>query len=155
MGKKRLRLRGNTAATPASASSEVHDIACKKNKATPSDSHNEEYEDKELQKWLEIEKKQGNSHHRRGKASLRHGTQAASSQYDSDDDDDNEDGDSDAEIPLEGHVGQETEDFTFEFHDMRKSFDEGITVLLRSLIPNPTAAYSVASAIVAQGNLIT
>ena len=54
-------------------------------------------------------------------------------------------------IDLEGDISVKSEDFTFEFNDMRKTYTEGITVLLKKYIVNPTAAYEIASALTDQG----
>lgn len=72
-----------------------------------------------------------------------------------DDDDDDSDNDSDGDsddgaIMLQGAVEHISEEFTFEFCDMRDEFDNGICTLLRSLVINPTDAYTLASAISAQ-----
>ena len=64
--------------------------------------------------------------------------------------DDDEDGDDDGEIRLQGAVEHISEEYTFEFNDMRDEFATGICTLLRSLVVNPTEAYKLASAISAQ-----
>jgi hypothetical protein len=70
---------------------------------------------------------------------------AGNSSDDEDDDDDDED-----EIKLEGNIEHDTEKYTFEFNDMREEYTEGICVLLRSLIQNPTKAYDLARTISSQ-----
>lgn len=65
-----------------------------------------------------------------------------SSEEDDDDDDD--------EIKLEGSIEHVTEKYTFEFNDMREEYTEGICVLLRSLIQNPTKAYDLARTVSSQ-----
>ena len=62
-------------------------------------------------------------------------------------DEESEDG---GEIRLQGAVEHISEEFTFEFNDMRDEFANGICTLLRSLVMNPTDAYTLASAISAQ-----
>ena len=66
----------------------------------------------------------------------------SSDDYDDDDDDD--------EIKLEGSIEHDTEKYTFEFNDMREEYTEGICVLLRSLVQNPTKAYDLARTISSQ-----
>ena len=54
-------------------------------------------------------------------------------------------------IPLGKTVEHISEQYTFEFNDMRESFTEGVCTLLRSkFIPNPTTAYHVACDITSQ-----
>lgn len=69
----------------------------------------------------------------------------SSDDYEGDDDDD--------EIKLEGSIEHVTEKYTFEFNDMREEYTEGICVLLRSLIQNPTKAYDLARTISSQCKL--
>jgi hypothetical protein len=68
----------------------------------------------------------------------------------SSDDEDDDDDDDDDEIKLEGSIEHDTEKYTFEFNDMREEYTEGICVLLRSLIQNPTKAYELARTISSQ-----
>ena len=68
---------------------------------------------------------------------------------DTNDDDDGDDDDDD-EIRLEGIIEHITEKYTFEFNDMREEYTEGICVLLRSLVQNPTKAYELAKTITLQ-----
>lgn len=63
---------------------------------------------------------------------------------------DEESEDGGGEIRLQGAVEHISEEFTFEFNDMRDEFANGICTLLRSLVMNPTHAYTLASAISAQ-----
>jgi hypothetical protein len=67
-----------------------------------------------------------------------------------DDSSDGDDDDDDDEIKLEGSIEHVTEKFTFEFNDMREEYTEGICVLLRTLVQNPTKAYELAKSISAQ-----
>lgn len=67
-----------------------------------------------------------------------------------DDRSDGDDNDDDDEIKLEGSIEHVTEKFTFEFNDMREEYTEGICVLLRTLVQNPTKAYELAKSISAQ-----
>lgn len=79
----------------------------------------------------------------------RKANEGSSKNNDSSDDSDDED-DSEDEIKLEGKVEQVSEDYTFEFNDMRDEYTTGIRTLLRSVISNPTEAYSLADRISAQ-----
>ena len=57
----------------------------------------------------------------------------------------------DGEIKLSDMVTHKSEDFTFEFNDMKESFGEGICTLLQSrYLVNGTKAYSIAEVIAAQ-----
>ena len=67
--------------------------------------------------------------------------------------DDEDDEDEDDEIRLEGSIQHVTEKYTFEFNDMRDEYTEGICVLLRSLVQNPTKAYELAKTISSQSML--
>jgi len=54
-------------------------------------------------------------------------------------------------IPLGTIVEHEQEEYTFEFNDMRESFTEGVTTLLKTkFLANPTSAYHVACNVTAQ-----
>jgi len=64
----------------------------------------------------------------------------------SEESDDDEGGE---EISLIGNVMDE-EEFTFVFNDMKEDYTEGICVILKTLFPNPTDAYSVACSVTAQ-----
>lgn len=66
-------------------------------------------------------------------------------------DDDDSGSDSEDEIKLQDIVTHKSEEYTFEFNDMREGFTEGICTLLQSnYLGNPTAAYSAAQAVTAQ-----
>lgn len=67
------------------------------------------------------------------------------------------DSDSDCEddILLENSIKSEIQEFTFEFYDLKESFDESLTTLLKSMIPNPTLAYNVAHEISVLANVGT
>lgn len=68
-----------------------------------------------------------------------------------DSDDSGSDSDDDGEIKLSDMVTHKSEDFTFEFNDMKESFGEGICTLLQSrYLVNGTKAYSIAEVIAAQ-----
>jgi predicted HNH restriction endonuclease len=67
-----------------------------------------------------------------------------------DSEDDDEDDDDEIKLELEGNVQHVTEKYTFEFNDMRDDYAEGICVLLRSLVQNPTKAYELAKVISSQ-----
>lgn len=72
----------------------------------------------------------------------------------SDNDSEQVDSDNDeagGDIKVEGSIFSSTDDFTFEFHDMKSDFVESITVLLKTLISNPTEAFNIASVITRQG----
>ena len=69
---------------------------------------------------------------------------------DDDDDDEDDDDDDEDEIKLEGSIEHVTEKYTFEFNDMREEYTEGVCVLLRSFVQNPTKAYELAKAITSQ-----
>ena len=94
--------------------------------------------DDERDEWEEIELRQSNSIKTE---------KGGESESDSDHDDDRDDAD---EIRLEGSIEHITEKYTFEFNDMREEYTEGICVLLRSLIQNPTKAYELAKTITLQ-----
>ena len=64
--------------------------------------------------------------------------------------DESDSNDDDDEIRLEGIIEHITEKYTFEFNDMREEYTEGICVLLRSLVQNPTKAYELAKTITLQ-----
>eukprot|EP01038_Epipyxis_sp_PR26KG_P011686 gene11686-15648_t len=69
----------------------------------------------------------------------------------SDDHTSDSDDDSANQINIEGSIEHmTTEDYTFEFNDMRDTYCEGITVLLRDFIINPTYAYQLAHVITNQ-----
>ena len=70
-----------------------------------------------------------------------------------DDDEDDDDDDDEDEIKLEGSIQHVTEKYTFEFNDMRDEYTEGVCVLLRSFIQNPTKAYELAKTITSQSML--
>jgi hypothetical protein len=69
---------------------------------------------------------------------------------DSDENSSNSD-DTDEIINLVGDVEQSSEQYNFEFNDMRAEYSASIRTLLRSLIKNPSEAYQVADCIVEQG----
>jgi hypothetical protein len=69
---------------------------------------------------------------------------------DDDSDEDDDENDDEDEIRIEGAIQHVTEKYTFEFNDMREEYTEGICVLLRSLVQNPTKAYELAQSISAQ-----
>lgn len=75
--------------------------------------------------------------------------EAAARDEDEDDDNDDEDDDND-EINIQGAVEHISEEYTFEFNDMRDDFANGICTLLRSIVVNPTDAYTLASSISVQ-----
>ena len=62
-----------------------------------------------------------------------------------------EDDDGDKGISLEGSMPGGTHEATFEFSDLKGKHIEGLTVLMKTLVPNPTRAYEVASACVEEG----
>ena len=93
-------------------------------------------DDNENDEWEKIEQHQSKS----AKVAVSEDYEDNSS--DGDDDDD--------EIKLEGSIEHVTEKFTFEFNDMREEYTEGICVLLRTLVQNPTKAYELAKSISAQ-----
>mmetsp|Transcript_14112 Transcript_14112/g.13643 ORF Transcript_14112/g.13643 Transcript_14112/m.13643 type:complete len:346 (+) Transcript_14112:89-1126(+) len=68
----------------------------------------------------------------------------------SDDSEDDDEDDDEIKLELEGNVQHVTEKYTFEFNDMRDDYAEGICVLLRSLVQNPTKAYELAKVISSQ-----
>ena len=97
-------------------------------------------DDNENDEWEKIEQHQSKS-----------AKVAVSEDYeDNSSDGDDDDGDDDDEIKLEGSIEHVTEKFTFEFNDMREEYTEGICVLLRTLVQNPTKAYELAKSISAQ-----
>ena len=155
MGKKRLRLR-QYARDEQLNNDSSNGQRSKKAKQSTSRGVNEPANfddvDDESRAWLEIERQQNSS---RSSKSI---SSSSKQSYSRDIDNSNSDGDSSSddeeeeELHLEGQVEtEEIETFTFEFHDMKSSYDEGITILLKPLIPNPTAAYEIASSIVSQG----
>lgn len=98
----------------------------------------ESTDDNENDEWEKIEQHQSKSN-----------KVIASEDY-NDDSSDGDDNDDDDEIKLEGSIEHVTEKFTFEFNDMREEYTEGICVLLRTLVQNPTKAYELAKSISAQ-----
>lgn len=98
----------------------------------------ETIDDNENDEWEKIEQRQS------AKVGVPEDNEDNSSDGDDDDDDD------DDEIKLEGSIEHVTEKFTFEFNDMREEYTEGICVLLRTLVQNPTKAYELAKSISAQ-----
>tara|TARA_A100001015_G_C15027926_1_gene731503 strand:+ start:668 stop:1735 length:1068 start_codon:yes stop_codon:yes gene_type:complete len=59
--------------------------------------------------------------------------------------------DSDDEIKLQDVVTHKSEEYTFEFNDMREGFTEGICTLLNTkFLANPTTAYDLAQVVTAQ-----
>lgn len=98
--------------------------------------------DTESDEWEKIEQQQSNlTEPKSGRC--------GKDESDSDDDDGDED-EEDDEIKLEGSIEHITEKYTFEFNDMREEYTEGICVLLRSLMQNPTKAYELAKTITSQ-----
>ena len=74
---------------------------------------------------------------------------------DDDDDDEDDDDDDDGDIGLVGNVEkQDIQNFEFEFNDIKEEYAESLTVLLTTLFPNPTLAYSISLQIVKQGMLL-
>ena len=54
-------------------------------------------------------------------------------------------------IKLQDVMNHKSEEYTFEFNDMREGFTEGICTLLNTkYIVNPTTAYSLAQSVAAQ-----
>ena len=69
----------------------------------------------------------------------------------SDDSSSDEEESEDEGINITDKVEHISEEFTFEFNDMRPAFTEGICTLLKAkFVANPTSAYDVACAITAQ-----
>jgi hypothetical protein len=54
-------------------------------------------------------------------------------------------------INLEGSISRSVDDVTFEFQDTSENHVEGLTVLLRTIIKNPTTAFEFASIIATAG----
>ena len=66
-------------------------------------------------------------------------------------DDDDSGSDSEDEIKLQDVVTHKSEEYTFEFNDMREGFTEGICTLLNTkYLANPTTSYNIAQAVTAQ-----
>jgi hypothetical protein len=61
--------------------------------------------------------------------------------------------DSEDEIALDGNISNKTI-HEFEFNDISEVHIDSITVLLKTLIPNPTIAYSISQLIYQQSNFI-
>jgi hypothetical protein len=72
---------------------------------------------------------------------------------DGDEDDDEEEEDEEGGIPLDSNIEHVMEEFTFEFNDMREEYAEGVCMMLRKLVVNPTEAYNLAS-LVAQQSIV-
>lgn len=72
----------------------------------------------------------------------------------SDDSEDDDEDDDEIKLELEGNIQHVTEKYTFEFNDMRDDYAEGICVLLRSLVQNPTKAYELAKVISSQSEYL-
>ncbi len=71
-----------------------------------------------------------------------------------DDDEDTENGeeDNDDDQEEENVQGQQTQDYTFEFNDMKEDYSPGIKLILAAtLIANPSKAYHLSDEIVKQG----
>ena len=96
-------------------------------------------EENDEDEWKKIEQRQSTSTPSKVTATEGHDDNSSS--------EDDDDGD---EIKLEGSIEHVTEKFTFEFNDMREEYTEGICVLLRTLVQNPTKAYELAKSISAQ-----
>lgn len=151
--RKPLRLGSHTSSAPTPSSNpskglhkagkEGEQRPMKKPKNDSLQKSNSSEVDNEEDEWAEIERQQ-----EKGKKSIQQGEDESD---DDDEDDDDDDSDED-DIKLHGESGNKTDDFTFEFNDMRESYSEGIcTLLSRNLISNPTSAYTLASSITAQG----
>jgi hypothetical protein len=70
---------------------------------------------------------------------------------DEEDEGDDEDEDSDSGgIRLDSNIEHVMEEFTFEFNDMREEYAEGVCMMLRKMVVNPTEAYSLASLVTRQ-----
>ena len=68
---------------------------------------------------------------------------------------DSEDSDDGMGINLGNEMTSEkNDDIIFEFNDMREVYNEGMCVLLKQFIPNPTAAFRFADFISKQGKLL-
>jgi hypothetical protein len=93
---------------------------------------NEEDEDE----WSRIEREQGMGDD--------NDDEGSDEDHDSSDSDESED-----DLKCEGAVGT-TDEFTFEFNDMKEEYVEGVTFLLKSVVANPTTAYETACEIVKQ-----
>jgi len=73
---------------------------------------------------------------------------------DEEDEGDDEDEDSDSGgIRLDSNIEHVMEEFTFEFNDMREEYAEGVCMMLRKMVVNPTDAYSLAS-LITQQNIV-
>lgn len=104
--------------------------SCTRNPNSDSTS-NRKREKTDIDEWEKIEKEQ-------------------ETQGDSEESEDDEGGE---DISLIGNVMDE-EEFTFVFNDMKEDYTEGICVILKTLFPNPTDAYSVACSVTAQSNFV-
>lgn len=111
----------------AEASSSAKPVKAGKKSASSSSSKETE-DDDEDDEWSKIEK-EANSE---------------------DDDEEDSDDDSEDEIKLDAKPEEISEDFTFEFNDMKEAYAEGICTLMKKYILNPSEAYSVAEIITNQ-----
>jgi len=160
MGKKRLPLR-QLAKAEGSKVSRSSTVACKIKTARGPDDGNK----KELKGLGKKQKDQKGKKDTGGKitaddddewAKIEARDAAAAAPSDSDDDDESASSngsgndDEDEDIKLQGAVEHISQEFTFEFNDMRDDFANGICTLLRSLVVNPTDAYTLSCAISAQ-----
>lgn len=76
-----------------------------------------------------------------------------SEDYDDSDNDSNSDEESDADIDLSDEKkGEEIQQFTFDFNDMKESYFHGIRVLVKTTIDNTNISSSLSDEIVLQGN---
>jgi hypothetical protein len=66
------------------------------------------------------------------------------------DSDDDEESEGNNDIRLDGNIEHQTEEYTFEFNDMKDEYAEGICTMLKKMVQNPTRAYEVASLISSQ-----
>jgi hypothetical protein len=67
-----------------------------------------------------------------------------------DDSGDDDESEGNADIRLDGNIEHQTEEYTFEFNDMKDEYAEGICTMLKRMVQNPTRAYEVASLISSQ-----
>jgi len=111
--------------------------------------------DEEGDEWAEIERRQQREDTKNSNSKDERGGVGDEDDDDDDDkDDDSDEDESEDDIKLHGEGGKKTDDFTFEFNDMRETYSEGICTLLnRKMISNPSSAYALATAITSQGVL--
>ena len=112
---------------------------------------NQPSRDDEEAYWEAMEKKSNNKRSRKPLRKKQEANDSDSSDISSSDSEGESEGDEDGIGLDNSKVEHISEEYTFEFNDMREGFTESITTLLKArFIPNPKAAYQVACDITSQ-----